>query len=70
MNYKRNSEERLQRIKRAKCSLFNKTSDGCEHLKLQKRGDEVCVKVCKANECKACLYKLCPKIQDKIKKKK
>lgn len=70
MNYKRNSEERLQRINKAKCSLFNKTSDNCEHLKLQKIDNYVRVKVCKANEYKACLYKLCPKIQNKIKKKK
>lgn len=70
MNYKRNSEERLQRINKAKCLLFNKASDECEHLKFQKRGDDIWVKVCKVNECKACLYKLCPKIQDKVKKKK
>ena len=67
-SFKKQSQERLDRINRAKVTLFNKTSDGCQHVKFEKRADESWVKMCKKCEC-ACVYKLCPKNNGKKKKK-
>lgn len=63
INFK-NEKEREERISRAKCALFNRTSDQCDHVRYEKREDDKMVRMCGAEGC-ACLYKLCPKIKAK-----
>lgn len=63
-------EEQRERVKRAKVMLFNKTSDECVHSFFQKREDGVAVRLCSINNDKPCLYKLCPKIENRNEQKR
>ena len=70
MSTKRDFKEHNEKVLKAKCSLFNKTSDNCEYLRHEKREDDIRVKVCGINDGKGCLFKLCPKLNNKRGKKK
>ena len=65
MSTKRNFKEHNERVLRAKCSLFNKTSDNCENLRHKKGENDTRIKVCSINNDKGCLFKLCPKLNKK-----
>lgn len=63
-----NLKERQEHIKRVKCALFNKTSDDCNNIRYEHKGDTH-YKKCGITG-NACLYKLCPKIAKKAEEKK
>ena len=63
-----NQKERQERISRAKCALFNKTSDDCKDMRYEHKGNTHYKKCGETGN--ACLYKLCPKVAKRAEEKK